>query len=102
MTPWWQNLFENPVTIQFDHRLLAYLLLVLGVANRVALAREGKASLLPAANLLLVLLVLQACVGIATLLAQVPVWLGATHQAGALLVFTAAVWQFQRARHVET
>ncbi len=100
MSPWWLNAFENPVTIQFNHRLLAYLLLVLAVVNRVRLGRAGPQALTPSANLLLGLLLVQASLGVATLLHQVPVWLGAAHQGGALLVFTAAVVQFQRARHV--
>lgn len=100
MTPWWRNVFENPVTVQFDHRLLAYGLLVLVVAGRIALARTGVRAVLPAANLLLVLVFAQALLGIATLLHQVPVWLGATHQGGAMLVFSAAVLLYQRGRHV--
>ncbi|KAA3628728.1 MAG: heme A synthase [Proteobacteria bacterium] len=98
--PRWLNVFENPVTIQFDHRMLAYLLVVLVTANRVILARAGLQSLLPAANLLLVLVLLQASIGIATLLHKVPPPLGAMHQAGALMVFSAAIWLFQRSRHV--
>lgn len=98
--PLWLNFFENPVTIQFNHRLLAYLLLILAVASRMKFAWAGLRPLLPAANLLIVLIVLQASLGIATLLNQVPVALGATHQAGALVVFTAAVWLFQRGRHL--
>ncbi len=99
MSPWWRNLFENPVTVQFDHRLLAYGLLALAVAGRIMLARARMRSALPAANLLLALLVAQAALGIATLLNQVPVWMGAAHQGGAMLVFSAAVLLFQRARH---
>src|SRR6185312_7068010 len=28
MTPWWKNLFENVMTVQFDHRMVAYTLFV--------------------------------------------------------------------------
>ena len=35
---------------------------------------------------------LQAVLGVATLVLFVPVWLGALHQAGALLLFTAGLW----------
>ena len=40
------------------------------------------------ANLLALMVLIQAGLGIATLLAVVPVWLGALHQAGALTLFT--------------
>jgi heme a synthase len=100
LSPWWINLFENPVTIQFDHRLLAYILLLVAGTARVLLGRSGLTTLVPAMNLLLLLILLQMALGIATLLNHVPVALGAAHQAGALLVFTAAVMVYQRGRHV--
>ena len=45
----------------------------------------------PAANLLLAALLLQLALGIATLLLVVPVPLAAAHQAGAVLLFAAAL-----------
>ena len=33
--PWWRNIFENPVTAQFDHRMMAYLILVLALVHAV-------------------------------------------------------------------
>jgi cytochrome c oxidase assembly protein subunit 15 len=46
----------------------------------------------PAAHALLAAFVLQAALGIATLLSGVPVLLGVAHQAGAVLVLAAALW----------
>lgn len=102
LSPWWRNAFENVVTIQFNHRMLAYVLLVLAVLARVAIGRAGLGPLVPLANLLLVVLAAQAALGIVTLLNHVPVSLGAAHQGGALVVFTVAVLLFQRARHIGT
>jgi len=88
--PWYLNFFSNIATVQFDHRAIAWLLAILvpwfwvrtrGAAPRVRLA----------ASLLLGALALQIALGIATLLLVVPVSLAAAHQAGALLVFTAAL-----------
>jgi cytochrome c oxidase assembly protein subunit 15 len=91
--PWWKNFFWNMATVQFDHRALAWLLAfvvpllwwelrnVPGVPTR---ARGG-------GSLLLALLALQITLGIATLLLVVPVPLAAAHQAGAVLVFAAAL-----------
>lgn len=92
MEPWWVNLFENVATVQFDHRLVAYLLLLAipaywWRARRVGLAPHAKTTL----HLLLAMLALQVGLGIATLVHTVPVWLGALHQAGALALFTFAL-----------
>lgn len=91
-SPWWINLFENVATVQFNHRLLAYALIVLTVLLWWRAGNTAPGS--PAArwrHVLLVALALQAGLGIATLLLHVPVALGAAHQAGALLLFTAAL-----------
>jgi len=93
LEPTWVNFFENVATVQFDHRLLAYLLcLVIPAywfyAQRFALDHRARIGL----HLLLLALVLQVALGITTLLLIVPVWLGAAHQGGALLVFSAALY----------
>lgn len=90
--PWYLNFFNNMATVQFDHRLAAWLLAVavpwLWVeAGRAGMA--GRARLLT--HLLLAALAVQVALGIATLLLAVPVALAAAHQAGALVVFTAAL-----------
>jgi cytochrome c oxidase assembly protein subunit 15 len=91
--PRWANLFENAITVQFNHRLLAYILV--GVATwqawRVAQSNsEGLARL--SAVALLVAILGQMVLGIWTLLARVPIELGLAHQAGAVGVFWIAVW----------
>jgi cytochrome c oxidase assembly protein subunit 15 len=80
----------------------AYALLGLSLAFAVIGARS-KGLVAPAKGLAIVLaglVVLQAGFGIATLMAQVPVWMGVVHQTGAALVLAAAVvlaWRAQRA-----
>jgi len=93
MTPWWANLFENVATVQFNHRLLAYLLCLLipiywWRTNRLELPQRARASL----HGLAVMLVIQVVLGIATLIYVVPIPLAAAHQAGALLLFTLALY----------
>jgi len=90
--PWYLNFFSNMATVQFDHRLLAWLLAFLVPWFWLRVRREAvprRAGL--AADLLLATLALQIALGIATLLLAVPVPLAAAHQAGALLVFSAAL-----------
>ena len=90
--PWHLNFVNNMATVQFDHRLLAWLLALgvpaLWLACR-RLARTSEARI--AANGLLVALALQITLGIATLVLHVPVALAAAHQAGAVAVFAAAL-----------
>lgn len=93
LEPWYLNFSSNIATVQFDHRLIAWLLAFLVPwfwlqVRRAAAPRRAKL----AADLLLGALALQIALGIATLLLAVPVPLAAAHQAGALLVFSAAVF----------
>lgn len=93
LEPWYRNFFENITTVQFDHRLIAWLLTLL---VPLFWLRSMKHSLSPsvkmACHLLLLALILQISLGIATLLSAVPLELAATHQAGAMVLFTASLW----------
>ena len=90
LAPPWRNVFENQSTIQFDHRLIAWLLFLSiplfcwVVIKRAPLAR-------PAALALLAMLLLQLSLGIATLLNGVPILLAAAHQAGAMILFALLI-----------
>lgn len=92
LEPWWRNFFYNMATVQFDHRLGAWLLafLVPLLWWRVRGAAAGPRAPV-SAGLLLVLVAVQIALGIMTLLAQVPVGLGAAHQGWAAVVFLAAL-----------
>lgn len=89
--PWWRNFFENIATVQFDHRLLATLVLLGGIALWLG-ARGQPDRLRRRAHLLLAMIALQITLGVSTLLLHVPVALAAAHQAGALLLFTFALY----------
>jgi cytochrome c oxidase assembly protein subunit 15 len=88
--PWYRNFYENMATVQFDHRVIALLLVSL-VAAYWWRARQAAPPARRAATLLATMLVVQVALGISTLLLVVPVGLAALHQAGAVLVFAAAV-----------
>lgn len=91
-SPWWRNLFENPKTVQFVHRIFAYTVLVLAILhlNQVRASAPGTTHS-RRAWVLLGLVLAQAAIGIATLLMSVPLHLGLTHQAFALVVLAFAV-----------
>ena len=89
--PLWLNFFTNMATVQFNHRLLAWLLMGLIPWYAWRSWRESPAAR-PAAAALTLWLAVQVVLGIATLLLQVPVALGAAHQAGAMVLFGLLLW----------
>ncbi len=93
LQPWYWNLFNNVAAIQFDHRLIAWLLAILVLLFWL---RSRSVQLQPRArlarNLLVLALTVQITLGILTLLLRVPVPLAALHQAGALTLFAASLW----------
>jgi cytochrome c oxidase assembly protein subunit 15 len=93
LEPWYRNFTNNMATVQFDHRLLAATLALL--VPWFVWRMHRTADVLPparrAADLFLALLVVQIALGIATLLLVVPLPLAAAHQAGAVLLFAAAL-----------
>ena len=90
-TPAWRNFFENTLTVQFDHRMLAYLIFVAALLHAFDVARTVKAGPARAgAFLLFAAITLQMALGIATLLLLVPLSLALLHQAMAMLILTAA------------
>ena len=93
LEPVWRNFFDNMVTVQFDHRLLAIttfaLVVVYWFGTRSA---DLPSRARPAANALLHTVIVQVALGIATLLFAVPVILGAAHQGVAMILFTVALY----------
>ncbi|HEU4659516.1 MAG TPA: COX15/CtaA family protein [Pseudolabrys sp.] len=87
--PWWRNFFENLLTVQFDHRMLAYTIWVLAGLHAIDAWRSKQGTF--GAMLLWFAVTLQATLGILTLLFVVPLPLALTHQAFAVVTFTIAV-----------
>lgn len=82
--------FENPASAQFHHRWIA-VLAVIGVLT--IWRRAHKISALRTRGMTVGLIVLgQFTLGIITLLNGVPVWMGAAHQLGAVLLLGATLW----------
>ncbi len=99
ITPWYVNFLENPTTIQFSHRIMAYITFaaILGLfiksrnLNVSALNRRVITVLFGA-------VLLQVALGIWTLVAVVPVTLGALHQAGGMIVLGVAIFSWHQSR----
>jgi cytochrome c oxidase assembly protein subunit 15 len=101
MTPFLLNIFDNPTTIQFNHRIIAYTIIlfvsyVWWRSRKYTLTYSARRSI----NLLMLMMIIQVTLGISTLLSEphtvlrggVSVPLGAAHQGGALLLFTIVLY----------
>ena len=102
MMPVYLNFIENTATVQFTHRMLAYILIALALWHTFSLYRSADDErVITSAQLLTLAFVAQAGVGIWTLLAagnaaEIPIWLGLLHQGGAAIVLSIAVWHAHR------
>jgi len=93
LEPAWRNFFDNPATVQLDHRILAITTFFVVIAFWAFIRKTGlTARAMAAAHWLLAVLIVQVSLGILTLLYVVPTALAATHQAVAILLFTAALY----------
>ena len=96
-TPWWRNLFDNTLTVQFEHRMTAYALFVLAILHALdAVRSRAAAAAVNGAWCLAAVMTLQATLGILTLLNEVPIVLALAHQAVAIAVLTLAIFQAER------
>ncbi len=102
ITPVVLNLFDNPVTVQFFHRCMAYVVttvVLIYYFRKRAIWRES--NMPKAIHFLPALLLLQVGLGITTLLMRVPVALGSLHQIGAVMLLTIVLFLSHRTSHVD-
>ncbi|MDH4440118.1 MAG: COX15/CtaA family protein [Rhizobium sp.] len=91
-SPAWINLFENPKTVQYVHRIGAYVLFATTLLHMAQCLRAAPQSTHARRSVLIFALVcMQAVIGIVTLVTQVPLHAGLTHQGMALVVLAFAV-----------
>lgn len=93
LNPWWKNMFENPTTTQFNHRVLALttfstIMATYFMATPLSLPWRAKM----AANAMMGMSLVQVGLGITTLLLYVPTFLAASHQFGSLSLLSFAIW----------
>ena len=97
----WATLAHNQASVQFNHRIGAYLVFAFALIVAVSAYRSRHLPN-PARGLGLLIglaVVIQLALGIATLMSGVPVWLGVLHQLGAVAVLTTAIaftWRVRR------
>ncbi len=88
VSPWYENFFDNVALVQFQHRMVAYVILVIAVIYARAVRKSHPQSHAAfQATCLAGLVLVQAALGIITLLLAVPLWAGLLHQILAMVVF---------------
>jgi cytochrome c oxidase assembly protein subunit 15 len=93
LKPLWTNFTENPVTVQFDHRILG----ITTFSSIMGLWWLSRKTKLPprarlAVNILAVGVICQVLLGISTLVHHVPTGQAASHQSGSLALLSIAMW----------
>jgi cytochrome c oxidase assembly protein subunit 15 len=99
LEPKLRNLFENPLTVQFQHRLVATLT---GLSVAALWVQGLRAQLSPykawALHACLIVVIAQYLLGVMTVVYFVPKLLAALHQAGAAVLFSCLIVVAHRQR----
>ncbi|XP_060097873.1 cytochrome c oxidase assembly protein COX15 homolog isoform X2 [Heteronotia binoei] len=100
-SPRLKNFFENPTTVQFDHRILGIssITAITGLyllSRKIPLPQRTRMAMVS----LLAVAYLQVGLGISTLLLYVPTPLAATHQSGSLILLSVALWLIHELRRI--
>ena len=92
---WYLNFFENPLTIHFDHRMLAYALCLILLIQFIHINKRFSGTAYKSSSLhLLAIMLYQVIVGIIAVMYQVPIIIGVLHQLGAVLLFLGVLRHF--------
>jgi cytochrome c oxidase assembly protein subunit 15 len=94
MPTWYLNFFENILTIHFDHRMLAYLIILLVFIQLKWMRQVSSNTIYQSTMYLFTFICVQILIGIFAVLYQVPIYMGVMHQIGAVLVYLSALRQF--------
>ena len=97
LEPYYLNFFENIAAVQFNHRLLAIVTVILALllwawGRRLSLAPEATTAL----DLVACFAVIQVALGVITLIMVVPISVAVLHQAGAIALLTAVIWALRQ------
>ncbi|MEZ5685830.1 MAG: COX15/CtaA family protein [Paracoccaceae bacterium] len=99
LEPLWKNFFENPVLVQFLHRMAGYGLVIFAGITALKGRRSAHGATRTAFLWMGAVLLLQLALGIVTLVHGAPLSLGLVHQAGAILVWVMVIRARFLARH---
>jgi cytochrome c oxidase assembly protein subunit 15 len=91
LAPLWTNFTENPGLVQFNHRVLGYLLAVLGIVAWLRSRRSALGHIRRAFDTALLMLAAQIGLGIVTVLYGAPWQIAIVHQLGAVALFALMI-----------
>ena len=95
LTPWWKNLLEDHMTVQFIHRMLGWgLCMLIPGFWRYTRGFDLTSQQDWAITALMNIVIVQFLLGMFTLLYVVPIWLGVLHQAGAFILLAGWVYNY--------
>jgi len=90
--PLWRNFFENPLTVQFDHRMLGYVIGLLALLQLFNVTKPVKhGPIFTSAAFVAAAVIVQVALGIWTLLSVAALPLALLHQATAMITLTFSV-----------
>lgn len=89
--PTWTNFLENPALVQFNHRLLGYVLVILGIVSWVRARASALGDIRRAFMGVSHALLVQLALGVATLLTGVPWQIAILHQLMAVALFVLII-----------
>ena len=93
MDPFYKNLIENPSGVQFIHRTIAYLVVIIVLFVWETIRKMELTKLQRrASNFMLGVVCVQFLFGIITILYAVPVTMGVLHQTGAFFLFASSLF----------
>ncbi len=92
----WQAFFENPGLVQFNHRLVGYLLFAFGIVAWLRGRKSAHRATRVAFHAIMAMLVAQLTLGVVTALTAATVHVAITHQIGAIILWVLII----RARHL--
>lgn len=91
LTPAWSNFLDNPGLVQFNHRLVGYLLAALGLLAYLRSRKSSMVAIRGAFAAMLAVLALQIVLGVVTVMYAAPIPLALLHQLGAVALFTLII-----------
>ena len=85
-SPFWVNFFENPALVQFNHRMLGYVLMCVGILAWFKLRNLAHQKLRISFKAILIMLIIQMFIGILTVIYAAPWYIAIVHQLGAIFL----------------
>ncbi len=90
------NIFNNPLTLHFEHRTFAYIVAIVAIMLWWKLKGDTCETVRMASHIVLMSVLLQMSIGVLTVINMVPITIAAAHQAGAIIALSAGLYLLNR------